>query len=97
MSIAESAIFQKHTELVEREIEGEILIIPIMAGVGDADANMYSFNNQGADIWRLIDGKTAVGTIADRLCEEYEVTRDRALQETVSFLEDLLARNLIVQ
>lgn len=97
MTVAESVIFKKHSELVEREIEGEILVIPIMAGVGDADANMYSFNNQGAAIWGLIDGKTSVGEIADRLCEEYEVTRDRALAETITFMEDLAARNLILE
>ncbi len=97
MALAESVVFKKHSELVEREIEGEILVIPIMAGVGDADANMYSFNNQGAAIWGLIDGETSLGEIADRLCEEYEVTRDRALQETVVFLEELAERNLILQ
>lgn len=93
--ISENSVFSKHLELVEREIEGEVLVIPIMAGVGDADANMYSFNEQGADIWKRIDGVRSVGEIADCLCQEYEVTREQALRETSVFLEDLLSRNLI--
>ena len=93
--ISENSVYSKHLELVEREIEGEMLVIPIMAGVGDADANMYSFNEQGAVIWKLIDGTRSVGAIADCLCEEYDVTREQALTEIGVFLEDLLSRNLI--
>lgn len=95
MAIAENVVFTKQTELVEREIEGELLLIPIMAGVGDADANLYSFNDQGADIWKLIDGTRTLGEIADGLCTMYEVTREQALAETAVFLESLLAKKLI--
>ena len=96
MAIAETTVLTKQTELVEREIEGELLLIPIMAGVGDADANLYSFNNQGADIWKLIDGTRTVGEIADALCAEYEVTREQALQETLTFVESLLEKKLVL-
>ncbi len=96
MAIAEASVLTKQTELVEREIEGEVLIIPIMAGVGDADANLYSFNDQGADIWKLIDGTRSVGEIADALCAEYEVARELALAETITFMESLLEKNLIL-
>ena len=96
MAIAETTVLTKQTELVEREIEGELLLIPIMAGVGDADANLYSFNNQGADIWKLIDGTRTVGEIADALCAEYEVTREQALQETLTFAVSLLEKKLVL-
>ena len=96
MAIAETTVLTKQTELVEREIEGELLLIPIMAGVGDADANLYSFNNQGADIWKLIDGTRTIGEIADALCAEYEVTREQALQETLAFAESLLEKKLVL-
>ena len=95
MAVAKEAVFTKQTELVEREIEGELLIIPIMAGVGDADANLYSFNNQGADIWKLIDGTRTIEDIANCLCADYDVTFEQALTETATFMESLLEKKLI--
>lgn len=94
--ITETTVVAKHLELVERDIDGELLVIPIMAGVGDADANLYSFNEQGATIWKLIDGTRSVGEIADLVCAEYEVTREQALQEIVSFCTDGVSRNLLL-
>lgn len=96
-AISEQTVFSKHLELVEREIEGELLVIPIMAGVGDADANLYSFNEQGGAIWKLIDGTRSVGAIADAIIAEYEVSREQALREITAFCEDMLSRNLIQQ
>lgn len=94
-AISEQTVVSKHLELVEREIEGELLVIPIMAGVGDADANLYSFNEQGAAIWKLMDGTRSVGEIADAICAEYEVAREQVIREIITFCEDMLSRNLI--
>ena len=38
-------------DVVAREIEGEIIIVPLVAGIGDADDELYTLNETGHAIW----------------------------------------------
>ena len=34
------------------------VIVPLTAGVGDLEDELYSLNESGKDVWRLLDGRT---------------------------------------
>ena len=90
-------IYAKSRDLVEREIEGEIIIVPLTSGIGDLEDELFSLNKVGKDVWARIDGKEAVSQIVKELEEIYQVEREKLTQDVLGFLEELEKRKLIVE
>lgn len=44
--------------VVTREIEGEIVIVPLAEGIGDLENELYGLSDTGWDVWRLLDGRS---------------------------------------
>ena len=42
-------IYAKSQHLVEREIEGEIIIVPLTSGIGDLEDELFSLNQVGGN------------------------------------------------
>ena len=80
--------------LATRRIGDETIIVPISSGVGDLDA-IYTLNDLGSRIWRLIDGATPIMDIVETIHREYEVSIEAARRDVVEFLEELALRKLI--
>jgi len=38
-------------DVVAREIEGDMIIVPLVAGIGNADDELYTLNETGKAIW----------------------------------------------
>jgi len=66
-------------DVVSREVEGEIVIVPLAPGIGDADDELCTLNETGHEMWRRLDGQAVLGQIAVAPAEEFgapfEVTR----------------------
>ena len=60
-------IYVPSEDIVAREIEGEVIIVPLVAGIGDMDDELYTLNETGQAIWRLLDGRKNLGTVAAEL------------------------------
>jgi len=86
--------FVKKDECVTREISGETIIVPVQSRADDLDS-IYTLNEWGTTIWRLIDGQTSVSRLIEAACEEYEVTFDEAQKDILDFLTNLEAAGLI--
>ena len=43
-------------DVVARIIEGELIIVPLVSGIGDMDDELYSMNGTGRAIWSRLDG-----------------------------------------
>lgn len=59
-------------QVVAREIEGEIIIVPLVAGSGDAEDELYTLNETGHYLWPRLDGATTLGEIAAALADEFD-------------------------
>ncbi|MFQ6066731.1 MAG: PqqD family protein [bacterium] len=90
-------IYAKSCDLVEREIEGEIIIVPLTSGIGDLEDELFSLNKVGRDVWARIDGKKPVRAIVEELFEIYEQDRERLTADVLGFLEELEERKLVVE
>ena len=86
--------FTKKDDCVAREIAGETVIVPIKSQVGDLNS-IYTLNELGTMIWKLIDGQTGISQIMEAVCREYEVTPDEARKDIFAFLSDLESVGLI--
>lgn len=86
----EDQYVSKADRLAYREFEGEAFILT------PEDSTLHCLNETGARIWQLIDGLKTVRDMVDAIYEEYEIERDKAIEEVVRFLEKLHERNMVV-
>ena len=76
-------------DVVAREIEGEIVIIPLVSGIGDMEDELYTLNETGAFIWEQIDGKRTTRDLIDLLTQEYETDTETATKDVFDFIENM--------
>jgi len=81
-------IYKKSDAIVFRKIADEYILVPIRKNVGDLES-IYTLNETGACIWELVDGKTKISEIKERLIEEFEVTPEEAEKDIVEYLQQL--------
>ena len=86
-----------HTEdIVAREIEGELIIIPLAAGIGDMEDELYTLNETGKAIWGRLDGTATLGEIAAGMAEEYDAPPAEIERDVLGLLEELLRRKIVL-
>jgi len=90
MNATASGIWRKNAALAWREIDNETVII------SPGESVMHELNDTGSLIWRSIDGQRSAEELAALLVEEYDVTKEVALTDTLALLEELSSRKLLV-
>ncbi len=80
--------------VVSRVIGGETLIVPVRGNVGDL-ASIYSFNEIGSLIWKLLDIPNDLAGLAAAVEQEYEVDSERARKDVERFVNDMLSAGLV--
>jgi hypothetical protein len=83
------------SDVVAREIEGELIIVPLTSRVVESGDEMFSANESGRAIWARLDGKTDLNQIAASLAEEFDAPVDEIVKDIRGFLSELLKRNMV--
>ena len=86
--------FVKDGENVTRNIAGETIIVPVKARVGDLDS-IYTLNEVGTLIWKLMDERATVRQMVEALTEEYDVDAAQAEKDIFDYLGSLEAAGLV--
>jgi Coenzyme PQQ synthesis protein D (PqqD) len=86
--------YVKTGEFAFRVIVGEGVLVPIKGGVGDLHS-IFTMNEVGAAIWGLIGAEQTAAEIVRRLCEEFDVTPERAAEDVTKFIDALREKGLI--
>jgi hypothetical protein len=63
--------------------------------VSIANASYYGVSNVAREIWEAIDRPRKVSDLIDDLAATYNVSRSVCEEQTLSFLQNLLAENLV--
>ena len=84
-------------DIVTREIEGEIILIPLSAGVGDLEDELYTLNDTAYSFWKRLDGQRSLAEIISELQEEYEASPDTLQEDISGLVEELLKRKILVE
>lgn len=71
-SITLESVCAYSDDVVSREIEGELLIVPIASGIGDLEDELYTLNDTGRAIWQRLDGRRTLAEIAGDIAEEFD-------------------------
>ena len=84
-------------EVVARDIEGHLVIVPLTSNVGDMEDELYSLNETGREIWDRLDGKTSLRDLINQLSEEYEASFQEIEADVFGLMKELLKRKFIVE
>eukprot|EP01156_Anaeramoeba_ignava_P011363 Anaeramoba_ignava/a482935_15.p3 GENE.a482935_15~~a482935_15.p3 ORF type:complete len:104 (-),score=17.68 a482935_15:695-1006(-) len=90
-------IYMISEDVVARKIEDDIIIVPIIAGIGSMDDDIYTLNDTGQSVWELMDGKRSLKEIATTLEEKYDAPFEHICKELLELIATLLKHRIIVE
>jgi hypothetical protein len=93
--ISHNSICSHSVNIVAREIEGEIVIVPLVAGIGDLENELFTLNPTGKAIWRKLDGKRTLGDLAHELSVEYAAAEGEIEKDVMGLAQELAKRKMI--
>ena len=97
MKIDLGRVYGPSEDVVVREIEGEIVIVPLVSGIGDLEDELFTLNETGRAIWSRIDGRRPLAAVVRELADEYNAPDGIIQEDVVGLLQELLDRRMIVE
>jgi hypothetical protein len=91
------AVYVPSENVVAREIEGELIIVPITSGVGDLDDELFTLNETGREIWNRLDGHTDLAGIIKSLASGYDAPEKEITSDVLGLIEELASRNIVIE
>jgi len=89
------AVYVPSEDVVAREIEGEIIIVPLVSGIADVEDELFTLNNAGRAIWNKLDGKRNLKELLEALSTEYEAPLDEIERDLIGFMKELIRRRIV--
>ena len=83
--------------IVARDIQGELIIVPIASGIGDSEDEIFTLNKTGRLIWDRMNGKKSLKDITQELVAEFEGSEEEITKDVLGLTEELLKRKMIVE
>lgn len=84
-------------DVVVREIEGELIIVPLVSGIGNIEDELFTLNKTGRAIWERLDGKKSLKDLAKELSAEYEAPEGEIKRDLMGLVQELLKRRILVE
>ena len=95
MTLMLHSVCSPSENLVAREIEGEMILVPLTAGTGDAQNEIFTLNELGQALWGKLDGQRSLQAVADLLCEEFDAPRETIKTDLLAFARDMAERGML--
>ncbi|MDY7032092.1 MAG: PqqD family protein [Thermodesulfobacteriota bacterium] len=92
-----NAAYVPSDDIVARDIEGELIIVPLVAGIGDMEDELFTLNETGRAIWDKLDGKRSLKNVIMELLLEYDATEDVIERDVLGLVEELLKRRMLIE
>jgi hypothetical protein len=83
-------------DIVARVIDGQIIIIPLVSGIGDMEDELYTLNDTGKDIWDRMDGTRTIEQIVKELSSDFDASEDTLRTDVLGLVDELLKRKILV-
>jgi len=88
-------IMKKSDDVVTREIEGKVILMPLHKSSKDLNY-IYTLNETASRAWNLFDGKTTLGDVRDSLAEMHDVAVEKVEKELIEFVKDLKSIKAVI-
>jgi hypothetical protein len=96
MTVNRDAVYAISEDVVAREIEGEIIIVPLVAGIGDLEDELFTLNETGKAIWDKIDGRRSLNDVIAELAAEYQAEPGEIETDVLGLVAELARRRMLV-
>jgi coenzyme PQQ biosynthesis protein PqqD len=96
MTINRDSVYAVSDDVVAREIEGEIIIVPLVAGIGDLEDELFTLNETGKAIWERLDGRRSLNDVIAELAAEYQAPPGEIETDVLGLVEELSRRRMLV-
>ena len=97
MDVKLDSVYIPSEDVVAREIEGVFILVPLAAGMGDMEDELYSLNESGLAIWKHLDGESSLRKISSDLAAEYDSSPGEIEQDVLGLVSELLKRKMLVE
>jgi hypothetical protein len=84
-------------DVVARNIEGELIIVPLTYGIGNMEEEIYTLNDTGRAIWEKLDGQKSLREVVEALKTEFEATPEMIEGDVLGLMRELLKRRIVVE
>ncbi len=82
--------------VVAREIEGNILIIPLVDGIVEVEGEIFTLNRTGRAIWQKLNGRRTLKEVAELLACDFAKPLADIESDVVGFADELRRSGLVV-
>ena len=96
MTMNRDSVYAVSDDVVAREIEGEIIIVPLVAGIGDLEDELFTLNATGKAIWERLDGHRSLNDVIAELAAEYQAPPGEIEIDVLGLVEELSRRRMLV-
>jgi len=96
MTMNRDSVYAVSDDVVAREIEGEIIIVPLVAGIGDLEDELFTLNATGKAIWERLDGHRSLNDVIAELAAEYQAPPGEIETDVLGLVEELSRRRMLV-
>ena len=83
-------------DIVAREIEGELIIVPLVSGIGNMEDELFTLNETGRAIWDRLDGQKSLKVLVEELSTEFEDPAGEIEKDVIGLVGELLKRRMVV-
>jgi hypothetical protein len=90
------ACYLPSEDIVVREIEGELIIVPLVSGIGDMEDELFTLNRTGRVIWEKLDGRKTLEDVVGELSSEYDASPGEIEKDVLGLIGELLERKMLV-
>lgn len=90
-------IYAPSEDVVARVIEGDLIIVPLTAGIGDTEDAIFTLNETGRAIWDRLDGQRTLRQIIAELASKYEAPNAQLEADVVGLMGEFAKRKMVVK
>jgi len=84
-------------DVVARIIEGELILVPLAAGMGDMEDELFTLNETGKAVWNLLDGQKTLKDVVLKLSVEFEAPEGEIERDVLGLVTELCKRRMLVE
>jgi len=92
-----NSVYMPSKDVVARDIQGELIIVPITSGIGDLEDEIFTLNETGRLIWDKLDGKRSLKDIAEELSAGFESSAGEIKKDVLGLAQELLKRRMLIE
>jgi hypothetical protein len=82
-------------DVVAREIEGDMIIVPLVAGIGDTEDELYTLNETGKAVWKKLDGQRSLENVSAELTDEFSSPSEEIKADVLGFATEMVRRGIL--